>query len=115
MHIIHNLDSDGTSIIEQLPNFAVAVNIANPKAEDFSYKYSDLTQEHKDIIWGMALAIESLDSFEDNREADYQNGASETLNTMINELENDVIVRCYEWMINDMCKALISFADDEIA
>lgn len=113
MHIIHNLNYE-KSIIDQLHDFAVAVNYMNPKPEDYHYKYANLTQEHKDCIWGMAIQIDNLANFEDNRKVDVGFGDNTpTITKIQDEFEEAVVNRAYEWLVIEMCETLIAFADDE--
>lgn len=113
MHIKHNLDHE-KPILDQIQGFAVAVNYMNPKPEDFHYKYSELSQEHRDVLFGMAWQIDNLDTFNEHREVDILiDEIPPSFANIRDEIETKVMENAYEWLIIEMCEVLISFGDEE--
>jgi len=113
MHIDNNLDYENP-IIDQLDDLGVAVNKMNPKEDDFTYKYSELNREHKDVIFGMAYMCDSLANFDGIRTFESKHkDETPTLNKMRDEIEGNALNDAFNFMIDEMCEALICFADDE--
>lgn len=107
-----NLDIE-KSVMEQLDEYAVAVNRFVPKKEDYSYNFADLEHDfHRGAIWGMAMMLESLQTLDANH--DFENlDDNSTLGKIKYEIEAEYLNEVFNDMLSTMNMTLVSFLDEE--
>lgn len=107
-----NLDIE-KSVMDQLDEYAVAVNHFIPKDEDYAYKFADMENDfNRGAIWGMAMMLESIQALDANHEFDNLDENS-TLGKIKYEIEAEYLNEVFNDMLSTMNMTLVSLLDEE--
>ena len=108
-----NLEIEHKSVMEQLGNYAVAVNRFLPKEEDYAYKYSDMEHDfNRGAIWGMAMMLDSIQAMDANHDFDDLDDNT-ILGKMKHEIEENYLNEVFNDMLSTMNMTLVSLLDEE--